>query len=460
MGKENPYFTQIPLADYGDESTVRDGVASEDDLALRALVPKWRPKRGRRPAEDGPIDSPAAKRQLRASSLTADEQLNSAVALSAYPQSAFPWDRQSNFSDPWSNASRHLASGSQQPPLQRQGQHHNPTQQQPPSSPPSQSQNQPVPSIEAQLPFYVGNNETGLPQSAIQDRPPSSAFPRSTPTPHSAHPSTTSASASTGRGRKRQNNVSAAWAPDARSGSKPRGRPPANRATQDGPFGTFPAKASGEGDATPLSAIPPSSAPRENGTAPATLGTAQQSPRAQHLQAQSQQHAAASPVAAGSSISDPKLSPYSSIANANTRKPSRLQLQVPQHEGGPIRLATPPTSDQQQHAPPRVIVQSAAATGRAANGSHQHYLHQRGSSAEYYVRHRGGGGEVGAAAEDGSELGAEMDAWDNDADDAPEDDAQGAVDWKRRALALSRKVKDLEAELRAVRRRVMEAVME
>ena len=33
------------------------------------------------------------------------------------------------------------------------------------------------------------------------------------------------------------------------------------------------------------------------------------------------------------------------------------------------------------------------------------------------------------------------------------------VDWKRRALILQRKLKEAQAELRAVKRRVMEAVM-
>ena len=39
------------------------------------------------------------------------------------------------------------------------------------------------------------------------------------------------------------------------------------------------------------------------------------------------------------------------------------------------------------------------------------------------------------------------------------DDAEDKVDWKRRALLLQRKLQEKEAELKAMRRRVMEAVM-
>lgn len=45
---------------------------------------------------------------------------------------------------------------------------------------------------------------------------------------------------------------------------------------------------------------------------------------------------------------------------------------------------------------------------------------------------------------------------DSDEDTVANDDA---VDWKKRAMALRRKVQDLEAELKGVKRRVLEAVM-
>ena len=44
------------------------------------------------------------------------------------------------------------------------------------------------------------------------------------------------------------------------------------------------------------------------------------------------------------------------------------------------------------------------------------------------------------------------------ADDSGGDD-DDTVDWKRRAMALKRKVKELEGELKAVKRRVLDAVM-
>lgn len=64
MGKQNDYWINIPSGPDPIGSAVRDGVAIEDDMALRALLPHIRPKRGRkRPDVDNGIVSPARRQR-------------------------------------------------------------------------------------------------------------------------------------------------------------------------------------------------------------------------------------------------------------------------------------------------------------------------------------------------------------------------------------------------------------
>ena len=63
--------------------------------------------------------------------------------------------------------------------------------------------------------------------------------------------------------------------------------------------------------------------------------------------------------------------------------------------------------------------------------------HQRRTSADFFN-----------ALDDASENASDKD-----------DDESGDVDWKKRALALKRKLQEKEDELRDLRRRVIEAVM-
>lgn len=116
------------------------------------------------------------------------------------------------------------------------------------------------------------------------------------------------------------------------------------------------------------------------------------------------------------------VTPQSATAEqALARRPSKLQLQVPEHAGGPVRLATPPT----------VLINGE--TGRQNS-----FTHGRRSSADFF-------NEI----DEGSEL-----------DELEEQEgSMGQVDWKRRALALRKKLREKEEELKAMRRRVLEAVM-
>lgn len=116
------------------------------------------------------------------------------------------------------------------------------------------------------------------------------------------------------------------------------------------------------------------------------------------------------------------VTPQSATADPTlARRPSKLQLQVPEHAGGPVRLATPP----------RVLINGE--TDRQTS-----FVHERRSSADFFNQ-----------LDDGAEL-----------DEVEEQEGNiSQTDWKRRALALKKKLKEKEEELKAMKRRVMEAVM-
>ncbi len=111
------------------------------------------------------------------------------------------------------------------------------------------------------------------------------------------------------------------------------------------------------------------------------------------------------------------------------RKPSKLQLQVPEHSGGPVRLATPP----------RVLINGESDRHGQENNINQQ--HERKSSADFFESVDEGSADDGTGAGD------------------DDDDMNGIVDWKRRAIVLKRKLTEKEDELRALKRRVLEAVM-
>lgn len=115
------------------------------------------------------------------------------------------------------------------------------------------------------------------------------------------------------------------------------------------------------------------------------------------------------------------VSPPQSVPESLVRKPSKLQLQVPDHPGGPVRLATPPT----------VLINGE--TDRPTS-----FRHERRSSADFFNQ-----------IDEGTEDEIEEDG----------DDAGGQVDWKRRALMLKKKLQEKEEELKALKRRVLDAVM-
>lgn len=281
MGNPHDYYMQLPQpGPFVGEA--RDGVALEEDLALRALVPQWKPKRGRKRAEERDIDEDkAAKRPQLDTSVGALHQTGFQDHSVTFPHSAIPFSAypDADGQDPWLTASS--------------------------AFPAASASNQQGQDLRWRLPGR-DTSPANYPQSAIISRGnhPSdalmSAEPRSAVTPVSGEKS---------RSRRRHGPaVSSAWPTSNGSASgKARGRPP-NKSTS-GSFSTF------------------------------LLSTNRDSPQAQPTTTTQ-----ASTNSAAQNPPNNVSSPYNqSPTPANNGRPSKLQVQVPQHRGAPVRLATPPT---------------------------------------------------------------------------------------------------------------------
>lgn len=290
LGKDHSYFTEIPHPNEPYPSNGRDGVVAEEDLAIRALDPAFRPKRGRRRNSDAEqefeAETASAKKQPRLMEEASHDFNNSSQPIVMMPFSARP----ENSSDPWAVASAVTPNT-----------------------------------------FAPWANKGAAPQSAVLTDGPShfrwqvhgNAQNPVTPHPMTAHPSSIAdnidaafenepKSAITPSARKRRKHgpaVSSAWPSAGGSGAKPRGRPPASRSVQDGPFSTFPAdpgndRSTGPTFTAPVASMESTSANEEEAMLALPTPTARQS--------------------------------------EGLSRPGRLSLQVPARSGGPVRLATPP----------------------------------------------------------------------------------------------------------------------
>jgi hypothetical protein len=278
LNKPHIYWTQVPSINESPSSLGRDGVAPGEDLALRALLPETRPKRGRRKFEDRDDQSDGEKspqrRRLNSPTLSEDFMMARASLVSENGNQRMP----QAFDDrivPWSAT-------------------------EPRASP---------------LPFrWTHPEDIQTPMSAY----PQSAITTSVNRKNMWNDGSRSAIApNKSRSRRRHGPaVSSAWPSNGSSSSgKLRGRPPSNRNVTDGPFSTFPA--------TPSTRDVPTINLRDN-TPMAT------------------------PIAANSNT--PHFFPPDMRMNAprapgsqeQNGRPGRLQLQVPQRQGGSVRLATPP----------------------------------------------------------------------------------------------------------------------
>ncbi|KAK4580335.1 hypothetical protein LTR86_000538 [Recurvomyces mirabilis] len=289
LGKQHAYFTEVPPLTDPFPAAGRDGVVAEEDLAIRALDPAFRPKRGRRrnsqtEAEDDGDGGPASKQPRLQAGPSHD------VPISAYPASA----HSKGFQDPWAMAS----------------------------------------AVTPQT-YAPWANRLAGPQTAVTATAPThlrwqlhDGQQVASPHPMTAHPTSMAAhieaaldseprSAITPARRRRKHGpaVSSAWPSGNAPGAKPRGRPPASRHLQDGPFSTFPVDPANErGAILAKPATPDLTASHDYATQPQV----------------------------------PSRPPIVQRQSDGPSRPGRLSLQVPAHTGGPVRLATPPA--------PRVLV--------------------------------------------------------------------------------------------------------
>ncbi|KAL5402773.1 hypothetical protein PMIN04_012937 [Paraphaeosphaeria minitans] len=314
LGKQHPYYLQIPSPHNPFPENGRDGVPLEEDLAIRALDPKFRPKRGRRKADEGEDDvdmidhSPAPKRPQLDTSIPFGNVLQ---PQSAYPGSAHP-DHMEGFlgtHDPWTASA--ITPSSALTAASAPGRMNPNKNLTPYSASPMSGQ---------QLRWRLNTQEN-----------PTTPHPLSAVTPHSAHPdffdepqSAITPSSSKRSRRRHGPAVSSAWPSNSSSTGKLRGRPPSNRSVRDGPFVTFPAN--------PKTKEGPTIDVNRN------LGNLTPIVERAHSDPPAAEHHFRFPPTPASAVSPTNMD--AQIPNTSQRG-HRLSLQVPPSLGNPVRLVTP-----------------------------------------------------------------------------------------------------------------------
>ena len=305
LGKQHGYFAEIPHPDDPYPAIGRDGVLAEEDLAIRALDPSFRPKRGRRRNSETEQDEEGEAGHSSNQTRVVDDASHR-VPISAHPMTMMQFNTgPEGASDPWAVASA-VTPQSFAPWTRRSG--------------------VPQSAIATSVPSHIRWQLHGHPQTAVTPHP-FTAMPASMTAHIEAAFDKDPKSAITPSSRKRRKHgpaVSSAWPSANAPGSKPRGRPPAGRDVQDGPFSTFPADPTND-KATAPSFFAPIASMESRATT-----EVEQSMSVEYQQEMFRQ------------------------SDSNGRR-GRLSLQVPPHSGGPVRLATPPrlmvtteTSDSEQ----------------------------------------------------------------------------------------------------------------
>lgn len=294
----NDYWTNIPNDPNPIGQPVRDGVAIEDDMALRALLPHIRPKRGRkRPEADDTTESPVAQRQRLS------------------PPSAIDGPR---------------ASWPALPDARAQGMVMDPSRPGAPAWGPGDS-------VQTPLARYPNSAITPSTRSPFWD---DALEPRSATTPSKPKLSH----------RRGPKNVSSAWKPGGADGSaKPRGRPPINRTPLEPsppnpppPMTSWAPTPDSNPSDPPVAVVPKESMPM-------TPDPAQMHPQIRNQvvsahvdsvppQVQAQVHIIAPPASANLPMAGMGIS---ALDGGRPARPS-ISLQVPERQGGTVRLATPP----------------------------------------------------------------------------------------------------------------------
>ncbi|KAG5919346.1 hypothetical protein E4U61_000966 [Claviceps capensis] len=290
MNIPNDYWTRIPSDPNPVGIPLRDGVAIEDDMALRALLPYIRPRRGRkRPEEDGVI----------ASSLQRPRLSIPLTGIDAYRQGP---------SEPWS---AHPGAGSGMP--SDQSRTHNQTAWTHHDS-----------SLETSANRWPHSAMTPTTRESFWD---DALEPRSAVTPGKGKP------VNTRRGAK---NVSSAWKTAGQEpGTRTRGRPPMKRTSMDDAAHynpTWPSTQETSQNAQFHREPQPPLPPPQSAALPL-----QSRPDHHHsYMATNGHHLGSQAPLQGQQYTQP-----SSYEDARPARPS-ISLQVPERPGGSVRLATPP----------------------------------------------------------------------------------------------------------------------
>jgi len=355
MDRPHPYWTEIPLETTPIAETGRDGVAAEDDMALRALLPQIKPRRGRRKPEDEETGKSPSQRP----SPLHDEYPPSARPDASEPWSAHPDGRGSVFLFPSAPDPMRLNASMGQPPAPHWSS--NDIAQTPLTAyPHPQSALTPI----TRNSFWADPSE---PRSAITP-----SKPRSTSRRHGAKV------------------VSSAWrSGGAGSTGKTRGRPPISRGgNPDGPFSAFPAISEVQTPTFKLPSPTPDKQISQSAITPSTRTNPSPGPSHTRLSTIPPPPAPSAPPV--HILSQP--SPTQENAQPRPAKRSRLSLQVPERVGGEVRLATPPLPlTAPPTAPPVVMVNGQAHENFSnnQNGSiHQHYQRQQQEKQQLQQQHQ------------------------------------------------------------------------
>ncbi|QKX62416.1 uncharacterized protein TRUGW13939_09577 [Talaromyces rugulosus] len=324
LGHDHIYYKQLPIFNgQGPGGEDRDGVPLEEDLALRALVPEWKPKRGRKRFEEREREDPRfPKRPQLDTAMTMMDGNSLAAHAANFPQSAIPFSaypEDADQNDPWAAAASSFGTDHQQQ-HHPHHQHHHQQQYQQQYQQHQQHQQQYQQHQQHQAagpdlrwrPFEGEGSPPGFPRSAVIPRNHHETDPGSFVEPRSA---VMSSSQEKPRSRRRHGPaVSSAWPSNTGTMTgKVRGRPPNRGSAPNGPFSSFPVN--------PSRSHHPSSGPIPSIRSSPATGV-------DHMY----------------SLAPPPRNPTpNSFEQSGAPRPERLHLHVPHHDGHPVRLATPPT---------------------------------------------------------------------------------------------------------------------
>ncbi|KAF2462448.1 ARS binding protein 2-domain-containing protein [Lineolata rhizophorae] len=384
LGKQHGYYMQIPPPENPFPESGRDGVPLEEDLAIRNLDPRFRPKRGRRKAEEVEDDidhqaTPPPKRPHLDTSMAFTSPNGFGNPHSAFPASALGDDFAST-GDPWTAVTSVNSALTPHPSK-------------------SLSTTSAIHPQQLRWRLNVGGDSA----NPMTPHPLSAITPASATTDATFDEVPQSAITPSGRRARRRHGpaVSSAWPSSSSTpNGKLRGRPPSNRSVRDGPFVTFPANpktkeaptielggkdgTGNSGNGGRSSATPGPMPVVERAPSEPPLPRQQLSPAQRHHAIPASAHPSSSgprqfparpphssphpSSLAPSAVSQPPLPPPPSQG-----RPERLQLQVPQHVGGPVHLITPTVlvngqSNEDPNGPPPAPL-SLALSGNGGGGS-------------------------------------------------------------------------------------------